>query len=861
MLAHTEQQRRQAGPGSIRRKMGTAAAVFALAAVAIAPITASTSGMMTAPIQMQARRPLPPHKLRMLFGEDHEGYRRFLEESAPPSRAIAADGSTGSPPEADLPLHAGYGTHYAFVFVGTPAQRVSVILDTGSHWTAFPCTGCQMCGDDHTDPVFDVLKSDTFHALDCSECKFSGHCKDNKCSISLAYAEGSRWDAYEVRDTLFLGGESPQAPVRGGQDLSMPFVFGCQTYETGLFRTQLENGIMGLSFQDLTIVPRLREAGKIDATVFSLCFTEDGGSMRIGGYETEHHTKPLQWVPLTKPTGWYTVTLKDIKIGNTSIGVDPNLFNAGQGTIVDSGTTDTYLPRSVASAFQRVFQDVAGIAYSSRSMRLSPSEMEALPPLVFVLDNGVEVPMPRENYLECLENGASCAGSVFLDNGSGAVLGANFMRGQDVVFNLDDKQIGFAPASCAYVEGESSPAPVVSTAAASAGEGGKEDLDCEMAVGDPVGECSAVCPEDGKEAGVLEGEQKMEMKISRPASGNGKACPPLPLKEKTVPCQVTCNGTVAPAGKGSAAAPVTTCSNAVVWGPCDASCQQTGEAMEKKEEQGVVSCQKTTRTRPCATGLACPAAQEGSVMDVVFVLEGDGLGEEGGLSEEEEAFLLSHLSEILMLSGGNMEVVPSERKAAAGETIVKVRVHLTEEQAELKQNKLTGVEDPLAVQEEEDEGLKAGMSAQAKSLHARVQEPTFAAGLMDGLKASSGALGGLKALRVDNIVVEDVGGGTWKDAAEDGGENAHPMIWKLLGGVGALFVGLMMFVHMRRTGGPGGRAGGMGVSPRVAAAAAMDRVRRGTESMQAGLVGGGGGGGGNGGGGGAGNPTPGRTNS
>lgn len=262
--------------------MGTAATVFALAAVAIAPITASTSGMMTAPIQMQARRPLPPHKLRMLFGEDHEGYRRFLEESAPPSRAIAANGSTGSPPEADLPLHAGYGTHYAFVFVGTPAQRVSVILDTGSHWTAFPCTGCQMCGDDHTDPVFDVLKSDTFHALDCSECKFSGHCKDNKCSISLAYAEGSRWDAYEVRDTLFLGGDSPQAPVRGGQDLSMPFVFGCQTYETGLFRTQLENGIMGLSFQDLTIVPKLREAGKIDATVFSLCFTEDGGSMRIG---------------------------------------------------------------------------------------------------------------------------------------------------------------------------------------------------------------------------------------------------------------------------------------------------------------------------------------------------------------------------------------------------------------------------------------------------------------------------------------------------------------------------------------------------------------------------------------------------
>lgn len=82
---------------------------------------------------------------------------------------------------------------------------------------------------------------------------------------------------------VYLGGDALEASTRGGAALSMPFVFGCQTYETGLFRTQLENGIMGLSFQDLTIVPKLKEAGKIQERVFSLCFTEDGGSMRIGG--------------------------------------------------------------------------------------------------------------------------------------------------------------------------------------------------------------------------------------------------------------------------------------------------------------------------------------------------------------------------------------------------------------------------------------------------------------------------------------------------------------------------------------------------------------------------------------------------
>ena len=43
------------------------------------------------------------------------------------------------------PLFEGLGTHYSFIWVGSPPQRVSVIVDTGSHHTAFPCVGCK-CG-------------------------------------------------------------------------------------------------------------------------------------------------------------------------------------------------------------------------------------------------------------------------------------------------------------------------------------------------------------------------------------------------------------------------------------------------------------------------------------------------------------------------------------------------------------------------------------------------------------------------------------------------------------------------------------------------------------------------------------------
>lgn len=41
-----------------------------------------------------------------------------------------------------VPLNPGLGTHYAWVYAGTPPQRASVIADTGSGLMAFPCSGC-----------------------------------------------------------------------------------------------------------------------------------------------------------------------------------------------------------------------------------------------------------------------------------------------------------------------------------------------------------------------------------------------------------------------------------------------------------------------------------------------------------------------------------------------------------------------------------------------------------------------------------------------------------------------------------------------------------------------------------------------
>lgn len=69
----------------------------------------------------------------------------------------------------DTPLFPGWGTHFAYIYAGTPPQRVSVIVDTGSHFTAFPCSECRSCGS-HTDPYWDHRKSSTSNILSCQSC-------------------------------------------------------------------------------------------------------------------------------------------------------------------------------------------------------------------------------------------------------------------------------------------------------------------------------------------------------------------------------------------------------------------------------------------------------------------------------------------------------------------------------------------------------------------------------------------------------------------------------------------------------------------------------------------------------------------
>jgi hypothetical protein len=85
---------------------------------------------------------------------------------------------------------------------------------------------------------------------------------------------------------------------------------------------------------------------------------------------------------------------------------------------------------------------VTGKDYSNAVMRISKSAMLKLPVLTFVLAGGVEIHVKPEAYME--PNGSKESDGymprIYLDEASGAVIGANVMRDHDVLFDRHNKR-------------------------------------------------------------------------------------------------------------------------------------------------------------------------------------------------------------------------------------------------------------------------------------------------------------------------------------------------------------------------------------------------------------------------------------
>lgn len=260
-----------------------------------------------------------------------------------------------------------YMYYFSKFYVGTPAVEQSAIIDTGSDTLAFPCDHCRGsdCGS-HQDPRFYSGKSKTFgFDMKCSyKTPYHHH---QVCQFTKSYAEGSSLLGFMAEDYIKFKDSKRVKDYKLTKmnsllkkDLSMKAEFGCTTKETGLFKTQYADGILGLDNESSLIDSMEQMNSKKEPMVlsFGLCFHNTGGIMSVDirhKHKQDEKTMMLNKhmsdykdplvVSYSDDSSYYEVDVSHFSIEKNGVTYAQLKDLRSIRMMVDSGTTFSHFPQ------------------------------------------------------------------------------------------------------------------------------------------------------------------------------------------------------------------------------------------------------------------------------------------------------------------------------------------------------------------------------------------------------------------------------------------------------------------------------------------------------------------------------------
>jgi Eukaryotic aspartyl protease len=310
------------------------------------------------------------------------------------------------------------------------AQLFDVIVDTGSTSTGIAAATCTNCA---VHPEYMTTNAVDLHQTANSQ-----------------YGSGS-WKGEVFEDAAAMGGRP-----------AVMLDFASITSQTGFFQGPGFQGILGLGPDGLLLphttsyLTKLIGAGMPAELAFQLC--PDSGTMWLGGHDAAAATTAPSFTPMLSSAPYYMVG-----VGSASVTGGTALSGADFGpTIIDTGTTLTFVPTAVETAMISSVQGASGYAQVFGSQALTDGACldttmtsaqidAALPPLSLTFAGGTALSIPAtRSYLFDQGGGQFCftftdSSALFGSAQKVSLFGNTLLAGMLTVIDVANHQIGFAP--------------------------------------------------------------------------------------------------------------------------------------------------------------------------------------------------------------------------------------------------------------------------------------------------------------------------------------------------------------------------------------------------------------------------------
>lgn len=418
------------------------------------------------------------------FGSDvtlkasHVALNNSASASASASNSSLVRGATQVIATLESGVSLGSGEYFMDVFIGTPPKHFSLILDTGSDLNWLQCSPCEDCYE-QVGPKYDPSMSSSYSAIPCSSqqcglvappvtetagdrCAGNGRNSSSSCRYFYWYGDKSNTTGDLSWETFSVNVTGRRGPLRVPR-----VIFGCGHANRGLFHGAA--GLLGLGRGQLSFASQLRE---LYGHKFSYCLVDRDSNASVSSTlvfgEDERLTahRDLQYTALVQTANsvdtFYYVRIAAATVGGERIDVPSAAFEitakGDGGTIVDSGTTLTYLAQPAYEKIRAAFE--AKISYPRVDLpplgpcyNVSGVGDVKLPEFSITFTDGAVWRFPVENYFIQLdpEDAVVCLAIMGTPLGSLSILGNYQQQNFHILYDVDNSRLGFAPMTCAAI--------------------------------------------------------------------------------------------------------------------------------------------------------------------------------------------------------------------------------------------------------------------------------------------------------------------------------------------------------------------------------------------------------------------------